>query len=223
MFFNRFKNTDFKAGGLIIEPPPLSLTIEKGDNFIAPRKIDHRDLCIETNNQGNTSECTGYSTAGYIEIKHWQKRHFPKQYDASLIYKGAKAIDNFKGNGSWVKYTVQSAINSGMIKGDIKYINNTRQDLKFAILEYWACIGCFIITNEWNRVYVRDGRISDLHGDCHTIGGHAVLICGFDQEGVYIQNSWGPEWGIFGFGLLPWELFDKQFMSGVVIDNMEIL
>ena len=223
MFFNKIKKTDFKAGGLMLDSFPLSSVMEKDIEFQAPNKIDHRELCIPTNNQGQTSECTGYSTAGYIEIKHWQKKHFPKQYDASLIYKGAKEIDNFKGNGSWVKYTVQSAINNGMIKGDISFVSPTRMDLKFAIMEYGACIGSLSITNEWNQVYIKDGRIVNLGNNSHSIGGHAVLLCGFDQEGVYIQNSWGTEWGIYGFGLLPWELFDRQFVGGVVIDNIEVL
>ncbi|HYO22577.1 MAG TPA: C1 family peptidase, partial [Flavisolibacter sp.] len=36
-------------------------------------------------------------------------------------------------------------------------------------------------------------------------GGHAVAIVGYTREGFIIQNSWGKDWGINGFALLPYE------------------
>ena len=35
--------------------------------------------------------------------------------------------------------------------------------------------------------------------------GHAVAIVGYTREGFIIQNSWGPDWGVGGFALLPYE------------------
>ena len=35
--------------------------------------------------------------------------------------------------------------------------------------------------------------------------GHAVAIVGYTDEGFVIQNSWGEDWGIGGFALLPYE------------------
>jgi hypothetical protein len=32
------------------------------------------------------------------------------------------------------------------------------------------------------------------------LGGHAFAIVGFDSEGFWVQNSWGPGWGKGGFG-----------------------
>lgn len=36
-------------------------------------------------------------------------------------------------------------------------------------------------------------------------GGHAIAIVGYTEEGFIIQNSWGPDWGMRGFALLPYE------------------
>jgi Papain family cysteine protease len=36
-------------------------------------------------------------------------------------------------------------------------------------------------------------------------GGHAFAIVGYDAEGFWIQNSWGPGWGKGGFGRLSYE------------------
>ncbi len=35
-----------------------------------------------------------------------------------------------------------------------------------------------------------------------TVGGHAFLLVGYDEQGFWIQNSWGPEWGVKGFARL---------------------
>lgn len=41
------------------------------------------------------------------------------------------------------------------------------------------------------------------------LGGHAFVICGFDDIGWLVHNSWGPEWGDGGFGVLPYVDFDE--------------
>jgi len=223
--FSNYRKTDYKPIGLQQEKfyPPLEKTVRTECTFVAPNKIDHRDFCIRTDSQIGTPYCTGYATAGYIEIKHWQKKHFPKQYDATKIYMAAKKLDDFEGDGSWVKFAVQGAIDLDMIGGDIKYVEKGKDDLRFAILEYGACIGSFMITNEWNQVNKKNGQIKDLGDKANLLGGHAVLICGYDKHGVYIQNSWGKEWGIWGFAWLSWEQFQKQFMGGMVIENIVIV
>lgn len=38
--------------------------------------------------------------------------------------------------------------------------------------------------------------------DTEEIGGHAFVLVGYDEEGFWIQNSWGREWGIEGFARL---------------------
>ena len=224
MIFSNYKKINYKPVGLQLEKYPLAREeiLATEPTFVAPNKIDHRDFCIPTDNQADTPYCTGYATAGYIEIKHWQKKHFPKQYDATNIYHAAKALDNFIGDGSWVKFAVEGAKNLGMIDGDVKHVAKGSDDLRFAILEYGACIGSFMITNEWNQVNKKDGKIKDLGDNANLLGGHAVLICGYDKDGVYIQNSWGKDWGIWGFAWLSWEQVYNQFMGGVVIENLII-
>lgn len=50
--------------------------------------------------------------------------------------------------------------------------------------------------------------------------GHAILACGYDYNGVYIQNSWGKNWGSKSFALIRWDAFLDQFMYGCYIDNL---
>lgn len=41
-------------------------------------------------------------------------------------------------------------------------------------------------------------------------GGHAVLAVGYTDSHVLIRNSWGEEWGVDGYGFLPWTFFDRS-------------
>jgi hypothetical protein len=215
----KYKKTNFKAGGLLSARVPLSnqniLTSDK--KFIAPRKLDFRDMCLPTNNQGSAPHCAGYATAGYIEIQKWKKLHYPEQLDGDAIYAEAKKIDSHTGDGTSLDYAVIAAKNMGLIDGNLKFIQNTQNDIMFTIHTHSACIGGFNITDEWNVVDRNTGEISDFDY-AQTIGGHAVLLCGYDTTGVYVQNSWGTDWGIYGFGLIPWKKVEKQFMYGVVIE-----
>ena len=42
------------------------------------------------------------------------------------------------------------------------------------------------------------------------LGGHAFAIVGYTSDGFIVQNSWGPEWGFHGFGLLPYAEWIKH-------------
>lgn len=218
--FSKYNKTNFEGGGLMIEEVALSdPQIYRADKkFVAPRKIDSRDMCLASSNQGSTPHCVGYSTAGFCEIEFWKRSHYPKQISGDDVYKEAKKLDGRADvGGTWLRFGVQAALNLGVIKGEPKKIPTNKNDLKFALHEYGAAVCAFMITNEWNQVNKKNGMIRDLGDKAKTRGGHAVLCVGYDDSGVYIQNSWGSEWGIHGFCILPWKLFDKQFKNAMVI------
>lgn len=50
-------------------------------------------------------------------------------------------------------------------------------------------------------------------------GYHEILATGYDQLGLWIQNSWGPSWGKGGYGRLSWrvvasDVFEAETISG---------
>ena len=214
----RYKKTNFEAGGCLLEDIPMGADIVlASEKFIAPRKIDFRDMLLPSNDQGQTPHCVGYSTAGCCEFWHWKKNHFPKQFDGDAIYKEAKKLDGSpNANGTWPKYGVQAAMNLGLIKGTSKYISSSINDIKFTLHEHGVFIGGFMITTDWNFVDKKTGMIKNTPG-AKTRGGHAVAIAGYSDSGLYIQNSWSADYGIHGFCILGWEQAKSQFMNGMVI------
>ncbi len=47
------------------------------------------------------------------------------------------------------------------------------------------------------------------------LGGHAVVICGYDdcKEAFIIRNSWGEGWGEKGYGYLPYRIIETPGLS----------
>lgn len=37
------------------------------------------------------------------------------------------------------------------------------------------------------------------------LGGHAILMSGYNEDVVFARNSWGPRWGMKGYFSLPWD------------------
>lgn len=223
--FDRFKykKTDFKAGGLILADKPLGAKegLQADPEFVAPRKIDRRDMLLASSNQGNFPHCVGFGTAGILEYWHWKKKHYPIQYNGDKIYEAAKKIDNYNGPGTYLRFGIQGAIDLGLINGKKKQLGLSVNNVKYAIHEHDIVLAGFNITDEWNLVD-KSGRIVEK-ANPKNIGGHCVIICGFNKDGFYIQNSWDESWGLHGFCLLPYALFKKQFMSGYVIKDIQIL
>ena len=219
--FSKYNKTNFEAGGLITYKTPLCAMeeakfLKTAPQFMAPRKIDNRDMCLASNNQGQTPKCTAYSTAGYCEFQHWKTEHFPQQLDADAIYAKAKTIDGIPNeDGTYIWSAIKSAIALNMIKGEGKTIQPTKLDVQFAIHQYGVCIAGFIITDDWNYVEKKTGIIKNSF-NAPRKGAHAVLLCGYDSTGCYVQNSWG-DWGAAGFGVLEWVMFEKQIDNAMVI------
>lgn len=222
--FDRFIYKKFSHnGGGILFPEKRDVSektvLMTPQRFLAPRKIDARDMCIETSNQFRTPHCAGFTAAGYVEVHQWREQHYPEQVDADEIYQRAKVIDGNNDPGTYLESVAQVIIDMKLVEGEIKYVEDNINSIKFAIHKHLVVIGGFMITNEWNQVNPKTGKIIDLGTDSVKYGGHAVLLCGYSNEGIFIQNSWGSKWGLYGFGLIPWNQVIEQFMYGVVIEK----
>lgn len=50
-------------------------------------------------------------------------------------------------------------------------------------------------------------------------GGHEVMATGYDANGVWIQNSWGSNWGYGGYGELSWDVVGADVFQAHTISG----
>ena len=222
MDINEFAKTH-KAGYLEV-PKDLDVLPSLafgGTKFVAPCTVDLRDYCTRTEDQGSKPWCAAYSAAGFAENVLWRINDYPSQIDPSGIYKYAKTIDGDPhGDGTTLTAVLEALLKDGVFDRSvcsIKVIRADREKVKYAIHKFGCCLGGFNITSEWYELNERKTAITGDHGE--ELGGHAVLLCGYNDAGVIFQNSWGEGWGAYGYGLITWDAFDRQFMYGAVLDN----
>ncbi len=80
----------------------------------------------------------------------------------------------------------------------------------------------------WYRLFLRDDDdhpvITILPGE-EPLGGHAFVIVGYDDDraAFWVHNSWGPEWGVEGYALLPYADWEARGQDAWVVDIEPLL
>ena len=188
------------------------------DGIVNPRKIDNRHQCSVTDQQGSTPHCAGYSICNLCEALIWKKTGKLINLNADQVYAKAKEIDgDINSDGTYLEAAIKAAFQLGGFDGTSIKIGTIYNDgtdktvemVKFLLHKYDFLHAGFQITEGWYSTSNKDYYIRDYG---QSLGGHAVLLCGYDLDGVYLQNSWGISWKSKGFGILPWSTFKKQFM-----------
>ncbi len=85
-------------------------------------------------------------------------------------------------------------------------------DMQSAIFETHAIYVSSDVHDGWDRIKKKckslaEAIITPLRKP--DLGGHAFALVGYNSDGFIIQNSWGPDWGFYGFALLPYEEWTK--------------
>lgn len=197
------------------------------DGIVTPLKVDNRRLCSVPNDQGSKPHCAAYSICNIVEALIWKKTGHLIELDADQVYAKAKQLDkNINEDGTYLEYAIKAAIDLGGFgkqSKDIKigFLYNSKTDatmtqLKRLLHKYDFLHAGFLIDNGWYNATNRDYAI---HKGNTSLGGHAVIICGYDQDGVYIQNSWSQAWGSHGFAVLPWNLAKEQLLYCCYVEN----
>lgn len=195
--------------------------------FVAPRRIDNRDQCIPTGDQGQLPHCAAWTMRGYMGAIMWKRNDYPPtDINPSEIYSHAKKIDGDpNGNGTTLTAVLDYALKNKIFDSNkckievIWNVSNARDCVKYAIHKYGCILSAFNITTEWYTCNKQKSSITGNGSYRRNAGGHAVLAVGYDENGIYIQNSWGEQWSQWGFGLITWEEFDRQFLYAACLSN----
>ena len=197
------------------------------DGIVNPLMINNRQEFAVIDNQGNTPHCAGYSICSIVEALIFKRTGKLINLNADQVYAKAKTMDGDPdGEGTYLEAAIKAALELGGLgkySKDIKigFLYNGKDDetvekLKYLVHKYeWLHAG-FSITSAWYNCNAKNYRIG--HGG-QPLGGHAVCIVGYDQEGCYIANSWGQSFGSKGFGLMPWSVFKEELIYACYLQN----
>lgn len=76
-------------------------------------------------------------------------------------------------------------------------------DMQSAIFEVGAVYVSASVHEGW---YLdKQDALSIIPFHRKRVGGHAFAIVGYNEDGFIVQNSWGPDWGHYGFAILTYE------------------
>ncbi len=195
----------------------------------------YTDVGVPVLDQGREGACTGYGLAtvcNYLLLKR-RVDPDPAPVSARMLYHLARRYDEWPGeayDGSsargamkgWHKHGVcpesvypslgrdrglaltQERTSEARRRPLGAYFRVNHNDLvamHSAIAEVGVLYATCTVHAGWEQVGA-DGAIpwSD-----RVLGGHAFAIVAYDAEGFWLQNSWGPDWGLRGFARVSYD------------------
>jgi hypothetical protein len=185
-------------------------------NYLIPQKlpkvIDWDDWTIPIKDQGQTSTCVGQSSAGMKEIQEKIETNNLIPFDGPALYQECKKVDGIPGQeGTYVRVAMKILQEQGFQGYKIKSYTriSNLQEMKTALVSSGPFVGGFPV---YDSFYTPERGTIDLPKETETQhGGHAILITGYDdnQNIFKFKNSWGPGWGIKGYGFLTYQFVEK--------------
>jgi len=182
----------------------------------------YRRLELPVLDQGREGACTGFGLAAVVNhlMRTGRYKRPADDVSARMLYVMARRYDewpgeNYEGSSArgamkgWHKHGVCAA---RLFKDEHKepdeegaadslsrplgaYFRVNHKDLvsmHSAITEVGTLYATSMVHSGWMDVKTGDKFIKYMPGQ---VGGHAFAIVGYDRDGFWIQNSWGPGWG----------------------------
>ena len=196
----------------------------------SPPRVDLRQLAGPIRDQGGRPTCLSFATSSAHEFKLLSEQLAPE-----ALYKFAQLYGDSPCDGSTVSAMAAAIEHRGQCREiDWPYgeaaATNPEADYfrascihgKNSLLEFTLSalaaksspVIAVAITDAWFQVG-SDGYIDSTNSSGGLIGYHAVAAVGYDEDShrILIRNSWGKDWGLAGYGFLPYEEFDTRVVS----------
>ena len=195
-----------------------------------PHRVDLRELTGPVRDQGARPTCLPFATSAAHELKLSSQHLAPE-----ALYRFAQQYDGVLCDGSTVcgvttaieicgqcleidwPYGATEALNpqANYFRATCAHGEVSLLDFTLSSVAAGTCpVIALRITNAWHHVG-NDGQINSADIDNQIVGNHAVAAVGYDEEvrQVLVRNSWGDDWGLAGYGLLPFEVFNARVIS----------
>lgn len=95
-------------------------------------------------------------------------------------------------------------------------VNTTLTDMRSCLADGFPfVIGVTVYSSFMSDAAASTGIIPLPQADETAEGGHAILICGYDDRTrlFTFRNSWGTDWGDEGYGYLPYDYLANQNLA----------
>lgn len=194
---------------------------------------EYRKYDIPILDQGSEGACTGYGLATVANYLLRRRKYYPfkEEVSAKMLYQLAKRYDEWPGekySGSSARGAMKGWHKHGLCKEEcwkndstVNTFNKTRTEdsvlrplgayyrvnhkdlvaMHSAMAEVGVLYATATVHEGWDEVD-SDGIIPFKE---KVTGGHAFAIVAYSNEGFWIQNSWGNEWGKEGFALITYD------------------
>jgi len=116
----------------------------------------------------------------------------------------AEAVWPYKGGRGGAQGMTHKRVEDALQRPLGAYLRVNHKDLvamHAALAEVGVLFATSMVHEGWDNVGA-DGLIPPSEAED---GGHAFAIVAYDEEGFWIQNSWGPDWGRQGFGRIAYD------------------
>ena len=222
-------------------PFTFKLSINKSHNNLQPKYVHlyESDNKPELYDQGNLNSCTANALCSayqYVDPLYFGSRLFLYYNERIIenstdidegahIANGIKSLNNYglclesdwpyledNVNIKPTKLCYQKALNHKAVK--FYNLPNNLYIMKECLISGYPIVVGIAITSDFDDSV--NGMISLPTKDDEIIGGHAVLVCGYNdlKKQWIIRNSWGNEWGDKGYCYLPYDyLLDESLSS----------
>ena len=194
----------------------------------------YRDMKVPVLDQGQEGACTGFGLATVIHylLRTRQVHRDEEEVSPRMLYDNARRYDEWPGvkyEGSSARGAMKGWHKHGVCSAAHQVYRGTQDPELFG--QRWADavrrpLGAYFRVNHRDIVAMHaalaevrvlyatavvhagwDGVGTDGMIDYSTkkLGGHAFAIVAYDENGFWIQNSWGPSWGKRGFAQISYE------------------
>ena len=238
----KFEDTEYKINNLGIDNIYID---EKEDDLEYDIYKKYKDYFPEIVDQGNIESCvpTCISTI-YYYLTMKQMNHLKFRISRLYLYYQVRKLYNDieNDNGSTISDCINILHTDGIIPEFLyPYIPNNvhnnpnvfldkyskfckclgfeninRNHIKQKILQdYPVLCGIKLFNSIYNDDVKKTGIINKYDKNDELLGGHCIIIIGFDDTTKYYKfiNSWGTSWGNNGFGFLPYEFINNNKLS----------
>jgi hypothetical protein len=160
--------------------------------------------------QGETPQCVGYSWAHWIEdgpVVHLLDRSAPPVVQPSYIYYEAQKVDEWEGedyDGTSVRAGVKVLHRLGYVT-EYRWAWDAR-----TVADTVLAVGPVVVGTWWTEGMSYPDGSGRILPTGRVQGGHAYVINGYDEATrlFRVKNSWGPDWGVNGYGFLHFDDLD---------------